>query len=491
MSDYTPSYRQQVIFDEWDNGDSNILISACAGSGKSTTILMLLERCQHRTLFLAFNKAIQEELQEKIDSKGLEQGKAMTIHSVGLSAIKNAYKRYKVASGKNYDLMKELQKANYPIFKKYLWREKMRINYCLIDMNDISRLYLTDDIQEIKKHFNTMDKTFFDFPDLKVLWEKLVAIRNKSYEADFITVDFVDMIYLPVLKNLEIPIYPYYLFVDECQDFSLCQHKIVDKMISQTVKRFVAVGDERQAIYGFSGASTTSFKLFLDKGNVKELPLDICYRCPTTVIDSANQVYPVMEYSSEREGVVGKVNNAAVIKDNSMVICRNSGPLIGLYFELLSLDKSVYIKGEDILNSIIRFLSPFKSYSIINSKIEMSARLDKLEEGRSEKEKIEAYIFKEDYNNFIKMSSYMCKEHDTVDTLLHKIRSIFVDKDNAICLCTIHKAKGLEADVVYILNEHLIPSKFAKSDEQLKQEENLRYVARSRAKDEMYFLTLL
>ena len=55
-------------------------------------------------------------------------------------------------------------------------------------------------------------------------------------------------------------------------------------------------------------------------------------------------------------------------------------------------------------------------------------------------------------------------------------------------LCTIHKSKGLEADVVYILNEYLIPSKFAKSPEQIKQEQNLKYVARTRAKEELYFL---
>ena len=55
-------------------------------------------------------------------------------------------------------------------------------------------------------------------------------------------------------------------------------------------------------------------------------------------------------------------------------------------------------------------------------------------------------------------------------------------------LCTIHKSKGLESDVVYILNENLIPSRFATSKEQLIQEKNLKYVARTRAKKELYFL---
>jgi ATP-dependent exoDNAse (exonuclease V) beta subunit len=36
-----------------------------------------------------------------------------------------------------------------------------------------------------------------------------------------------------------------------------------------------------------------------------------------------------------------------------------------------------------------------------------------------------------------------------------------IDDSTAITLCTIHKSKGLEANIVYILNEFLIPSKFA------------------------------
>jgi superfamily I DNA/RNA helicase len=70
------------------------------------------------------------------------------------------------------------------------------------------------------------------------------------------------------------------------------------------------------------------------------------------------------------------------------------------------------------------------------------------------------------------------------------LKSLFINKENAIMLCTIHKSKGLEADIVYILNEDLIPSRFAKSAEQLKQENNLKYVARTRAKEELYFLDL-
>ena len=51
----------------------------------------ILERSEYRTLFLAFNKSIQEEIQAKIEERGFQHAKAMTIHSLGLSAIRNTF----------------------------------------------------------------------------------------------------------------------------------------------------------------------------------------------------------------------------------------------------------------------------------------------------------------------------------------------------------------------------------------------------------------
>ena len=297
------------------------------------------------------------------------------------------------------------------------------------------------------------------------------------------------MIYVPVLKGLEIPIDPYYLMIDEAQDLNLCQHQLIDNLIDQgTVIKWIAVGDRNQSIYGFSGAYSSSFNMFLRKGNVQELPLDICYRCSTSIIDIANEVYPVMEYSTEEEGIVEEIYNAQLIKPNSMVVCRNSGPLIDLYFQLLGLGKDCYIKGEDILNKLLRFLKPYKSSSVNSARTEMMYKLEELNRDQSDNGRLQLYIFRENFANFGKLAQHFCTGGETVDTLIGKLKSLFIDKENAIMLCTIHKSKGLEADVVYILNEHLIPSKFARSPEQLKQENNLKYVARTRAKNELYFL---
>jgi superfamily I DNA/RNA helicase len=193
----------------------------------------------------------------------------------------------------------------------------------------------------------------------------------------------------------------------------------------------------------------------------------------------------------ESLGIVDEISDAYYIKENSMVICRNTKPLIDLYFELLGWNKNVYLKGDDILSGLIKFLKPYNALTVKAARIEMGYKLQELERNQGEEAKMKLYFFKEDYEKYKKISEKLSVDTDKISVLLLKIQELFkVKEKDSIVLCTIHKSKGLEADVVYILNENLIPSKFAKSEEQLKQEMNLKYVARTRAKKEMYFLNI-
>lgn len=488
---FKPSDKQEKIFDTWNNTDKNILIKAVAGSGKTTTLLELLNFCKYRTLFLAFNKSVQEEIQAKIDEKGLKQGKALTMHSLGLSAIRHHYNKVVIKNGKNFDLIKLVQTKHKSIFRYMKWEDKLKLSYTLMDMSDISRLFLTDDITEIKKHMQSMDKNFVVHKEIVSLWASFISFREETYSKNTVVIDFNDMIYLAAREKLHIPIDPSYLMVDEAQDLNLAQHKLVENLISQgDVIKWIAVGDRNQSIYGFSGAYSSSFDKFLDMGDVEELPLDICYRCATSIIDATNEVYDVMEYGKEDEGIVDVVTDVNEVKGESMIICRNTSPIIKLYFSLLGAGMPVYIKGDDIMTSINRFLKPYLSYSVARTKTELLYKLEDLQKDKSDEGRMKLYIFKENYANFKALTANMSTDYEIIKVLLERIQNLFKIKAKAIMLCTIHKSKGLEADIVYILNENLIPSKFAKSPEQIKQEQNLKYVARSRAKKELYYLNL-
>jgi DNA helicase II / ATP-dependent DNA helicase PcrA len=489
------SEKQLVIYDTWENQDVNLVIQAVAGSGKTTTLLELLRRCEYRTLFLAFNKSIQTEIQSLIDSQGIKQGKALTMHSMGLQAIRKKYK-FKINNYKSYDLVKAIQNEYYSTFKDITWEDKAKFGYTLRDMNDVSRIYLTNDISEIKRHMMAMDNSIFDvYVDgeslIDMIWNDFVDIRNDSYDKRFIEIDFHDMIYLPILKDLTIPIYPYYLMVDEAQDLNLVQHRLIDKLLSQgTIKKWIAVGDKNQAIYGFSGAHGKSFDMFTQRDNTIELPLDICYRCPVDIVASANEVYNVMTPFKSYTGVVQKISDISQIKEDSMVVCRNSLPLFKLYFQLIAMNMKVHIKGEDIIGPITKFLKPYKYKTINSAKNKMGSEMNKINTN-TDSGRFKHYQFKQNFDIFMTLSNHLVEDFSsTVEELLEKISTIFKQNSGSIVLCTIHKAKGLESDVVYILNEHLIPSKWAISEQQLIQEQNLKYVARTRAKEELYFIDI-
>ena len=76
----------------------------------------------------------------------------------------------------------------------------------------------------------------------------------------------------------------------------------------------------------------------------------------------------------------------------------------------------------------------------------------------------------------------------TVPALIARIEALFSEVNGVITLSTVHKAKGREWRRVAILAPELMPSKWARQDWQQKQEENLMYVARTRAIEHLMYL---
>lgn len=484
------SNRQQAIYDMWTNSNNNIVIGAVAGSGKSTTLLEMISLIPGRILFLAFNNSIQKELQSKIEKRDVANiAKAVTIHKLGLDSIKKV-KKVIINANKKYDLLKKLEQKFQSVYRGMAWEDRMKVNYSIMDVNDSSRMYLTNDLEQLGKIMEANGKYISNHSKFKDLWEAFLEIRELSYAGNKIVIDFEDMIYLPVHLDLQIAISPKFLFVDEAQDLNICQHALIDKLINQGVEKWVAVGDKNQSIYGFSGAYSGSFNLFLEKENTVSMPLDICYRCPTSVIDEANEVYDSMEYGTDEEGEVTISNSVYDIIQGSMVVCRNKGPLIDLYFELIGMHKDAYLMGSDILMSILRSLKPYTSKTVAYMLSDLEHVLEELKKDTSEKGRIKLAWFKEDYDNTKKICLHLAGPSTKVKELVDKVNSLFEPKPDAIVLCTIHKSKGLESNYVYILNKKLIPNKFATTKEQLIQEKNLLYVAITRAKKALCYLNL-
>ena len=85
--DFTPSPYQEAIFDFIRNGQGNVVVEACAGSGKSSTLIKLLDIISEdkKVLFCAFNKEIVKDLTKKIGTR--TNVDIRTVHSLGYKLI--------------------------------------------------------------------------------------------------------------------------------------------------------------------------------------------------------------------------------------------------------------------------------------------------------------------------------------------------------------------------------------------------------------------
>lgn len=505
-----PSKYQEAVINVWRNEPkTNLLISACPGSGKTTLLLKLIEEVEGKYLFLAFNKSIKEEISERLTNMNIYTSNAKTLHSFGRSVLVDRYNFGLYFDDKRYltllinSCKKRFLKTSFnnykPTVKALNGKQAYQIAYYAKAMFDFGRMYMCiDDIKKIE--LILLENGYFE-PDVDAhlyedVYKSLIKWYKSELEKDEITIDYTDMIFIPAYLGLVPSMYGYdYLLVDEAQDLSVMQHTFVDLIIPK-VKKWVAVGDEYQSIYGFAGSATNAFGLFKQKANVKQMPLSLTYRCPPEVVNLMDKVRPNHTEAFKQSDPSTKAvlflteDQYDSIPNGAMIVCRNSGPLISLYFELLSRDRKVTIKGKDIQSSLQRFCKKYKNDTIDTALSKMEREYEKLYNNReqSDKDFIKWYIFDENYSNFRLVNFHMRGSRNTIEDFVYQIQSIFKTKSQAIELMTIHKSKGLEADFVGFLDENLIPSKFATQTDQIEQELNLRFVALSRAKKTLAFI---
>ena len=484
---FKPTKEQQRIFHFIIKRPENILIKAYAGAGKTSTIVEAVKLIPNdkSTMFLAFNKHIQEELKTKLP----EHVRCYTTYGLGNSAIKRKYgnniefDEFKIdklilKKSKSWELDDEFKNDNE--ITNYLNNLKKLVNLC--------RLTLT-----LKPEFIPYVAERYEIPisktkDIKRVLKILDAATN-----DRKTYDYTDMIYLPAIDN-SIWLFPQdYVFIDEVQDLNRCQIKIVekilkkDKMSGKIIGRLIAVGDFFQGIYGFNAADEKSFEWFEKFQNTKTLPLSISFRCSKAVIKKAQEIVPqIQALSNAPEGVVrdGDVLNEA--KSGDFVLCRTTMPLVQLFFQFLTDNKKAIIKGSDIGIHLVELIGKINSIDKLITFWE-----DELSSFRRDLKK-EGILNPNDHSGYSSLEDkvmtllFLAKISESIPDLKNKISVIFTDTIEGICLSTVHKVKGLEANRVFIIRPDLLPMKPHKPW-QIIQEKNLEYVAITRSRLELIY----
>lgn len=297
---FEPSKYQKNIINSIKYDRGNLLIDAKAGSGKTSTLILISEelaRQNKKSLFLAFNKKIAEELQYKLAKNGNVTVK--TLNAMGYSCIlsylyktygKDNYTSEVLGNGtitrnlvKKYvdeNLIDNIRAARFDIANdkkqfKQLYNDIVSdfigltnfTRYYFIDFNDDEAILNLSKVEAVK-FINNLNKDNGIRPeDLVSLVRWVIQTRldtfsnpikeSGKYKFEF---DFIDQLYFPVYYGWKAP-YKYYTYLDyvlcdEAQDMNVLHQRLLQQLNNGRT-RYTFVGDKKQSIYGFARSRYT------------------------------------------------------------------------------------------------------------------------------------------------------------------------------------------------------------------------------------------
>jgi DNA helicase-2/ATP-dependent DNA helicase PcrA len=492
--------QQQAFIDAVVDGKGHKCLRARAGTGKTSTILETVsayakKHPTHEIAICAFGKAIQVEIDAKLKARDIDwkQCQAVTTHSMGFGLVRFAFKGVKVDSNKVRDLMRA---ENAPVFDTYFGAITE-----LVHLAKLEGFGFFDDAQIGDTHawYRMADHYGVNGFDDTSAMDKVVEAAQYIYRVSLDhteVVDFDDMVLFPLVHGLRVKFGKDVIFLDEAQDTSRARRALVKKFLKPQ-GRLMVVGDDRQAIMGFAGASANALDDMIEELKADVLPLTMTWRCPKAVVKLAQRYVPDIQAADEAiEGVVSYVQELpAQLLATDAILCRNTAPLVEQAYALIRRGIACKVEGREIGSGLLRMVDRWKTIKTV------TAFLDRLEDwqarecqkavAKGKDSKVQEITDKCDTLRVICRAVQDKKLH-TLDGVRAFITNLFdddVSKKGVLTLCTYHRAKGREWPRV-ILAEHgtRCPSPYAKQAWELRQEDNLSYVAITRTQRELVFV---
>lgn len=478
---FVPSIQQANFFKWIIEEAGSCVLEAVAGSGKTTTLIEALKLMSGYIFFGAYNKKIADEIKLKA---GVKQGLTVgTMHSAGFSMWKKVAGNVAVDGNKVRNIYRDT--FNEEGARIYEGAVTALVSYakqagvgCLIPNDDASYYNLID-------HY---DVDCLDNDEDVVRRAKIIL--GASIALDHKIIDFDDMIFCPLYHHVK-PFQYDWVLIDEAQDTNATRRALALLMLKRT-GRLVAVGDRHQAIYGFTGADADALDLIRNATDAVEMPLTVSYRCPQNVVKEANKyVQHIQAHESAEAGSVSIMKGT--ILDNAKVgdaiLCRYNAPLLNLVYTFIAEGIPAKVEGREIGTAIKTLVRRYKSKSFSVLLDRLSDYCDRESSKYRIKEKENLAIAVEDKVSCIKVivnrvQKLKPKSTNPIDDVCAEIDSIFGDDvKDCVILSSIHKSKGREWNTVLWLQSK--ENRFAVQSWQKVQEKNLKYVAVTRAKQNL------
>jgi superfamily I DNA/RNA helicase len=510
------STQQESIFTFFTDSADHLVVRARAGTGKTTTIVEAVIRWLaanpgKTAVVCAFNVRIAEELRRKfapvfgipltLPAKDLERALAAknvevkTLHAVGFSCCRRFRDRLiiedikKVAMSRRDSLAQRVCGRNAPdavvrlVAKLHTLGREVAPH--AMKQGELAALAIRHDCEPDE----ALERMGFglDYVEKKALEAMEIAADVKSGD----TIDFSDMIFLPVRnhwlsKQWDLGV------VDEAQDMTTAQLEIAQGCAA----RMVVVGDNCQAIYGFRGADSDSLDRLKAELSATERGLTVTYRCGQSIVKVAQGWVPDFEAGPDNpEGLVRSLNPSKLTQEaqpGDFILSRLNAPLVSIAMSLLRSGKRARVAGKQIGKDLVAILKKMKATSVpqMLARIEawsereqnrQRAKLTAASNGR--REAINAKI--EDIMDQAEMLAALADGARNVEEIYSRAEALFSDDGlglaGVITCSSVHKAKGLEADRVFVMKDTL--------RETTQEEMNICYVAVTRAKKEMVWVT--
>jgi superfamily I DNA/RNA helicase len=491
---FRASPQQAAFFDFAESGNGHCALEACAGSGKTTTLLKALPR-MHGTKFMgAFNKAIATELDRRVSRDGHRHTvTASTMHSAGFTAWRQRHPKAQLLQNKTRNLCRQiLTQARNPA-----WEGCIDYACNMVSFAQNAGLGLTEprDLQDdqlwlaVSAHFDA-DRALPESRTERSAIHLAQQLMARSLENCPEAVTFDEMLYAPIHFGARVTRYDCVL-IDEAQDSSVPRIELAARMAEGG--RLFAVGDRHQSIYGFAGADASAMENIIERFDCAVLPLSVSFRCPQAVVLYAQQFVGLhIEAALDAPmGIARRVCDPAwmireTLRPDDAILCRFNAPLVALAFKFLRDGVPCRMAGRADLGAGLKKLAHrwgSRSLNQLEARLqEWVAEEQRIAELRDKPERAETAL---DMVQTLQIVMDRCREQKqhSVAELLAEIERLFATPDQpALLLSSIHRAKGKEWQRVFWLQHSRRPPRQAW---QQRQELNLSYVAATRAKQEL------
>lgn len=312
--------------------------------------------------------------------------------------------------------------------------------------------------------------------------------------------------------------------VDEYQDISPLQHSLLELWLGEHTELCV-VGDPNQTIYSFTGATSEYLQNFADRyENAKVVQLTRNYRSTQQVVAMANRL--TAESAMEPLESQGEIGFAPTVREFSSVSEEATSVAADIKELIASGTKASQIAVLYRINAQSEAIENALSSQGIGYQVRGGERFFARPEIQAAMRSIRAESLVDTGKSLFESVSEICRTHgwqampptdlnanlerweslnslisiveelpagsnliDFAKELDERQRSQHEPVKEAVTLSTIHAAKGLEWQSVFVcgVSEGYLPIGYAKTEREIYEEQRLLYVALTRARRDLQF----